>query len=50
MEPSGGDIADHDSEFDEVTWTPIAEAIRAVTYANERHVLEEAAVRIGQPA
>lgn len=50
MDPIGGDIADHDSEFDDVTWIPIAEAIRAVTYANERHVLEEAATRIGLPA
>lgn len=50
MEPSGGDIADHDSEFDEVSWVPIDEAIRSVTYANERQVLEEAAARLGEGA
>lgn len=50
MEPSGGDISGHDAEFDDVTWIPIAEAIRSVTYANERNVLEEAARLIGERA
>lgn len=47
MEPIGGDLADHDHEFDEVTWVPIDRAIASVSYDNERKVLEEAARKLG---
>ncbi len=50
MEPTGGSLEDHDTEFDEVSWLPLADAIHHVTYENERHVLEEAARKIGVPA
>lgn len=50
MQPGGGDMANHDAEFDEVTWVPIREAILSVTYANERKVLEDALARIGVEA
>ena len=42
MEPRGGDLERHDYEFDEVRWVPAAEALRMLTYPNERKVLEDA--------
>ncbi len=42
MSPVGGDLADHDYEFDEVAWVPIIEAKQRVTYPNERRILAEA--------
>lgn len=47
MEPTGGDVADHDAEFDEVEWMPIAEAGRKLSYDNERRILAEAARALG---
>ncbi len=43
MEPTGGDIANHDHEFDDVVWMPVDEALRKVNYANQRRVIAEAA-------
>ena len=42
MEPVGGDVADHDAEFDDVRWVAIDQATTMLTYANERRVLAEA--------
>lgn len=42
MEPVGGDLEDHDHEFDEVRWFPSGEALALMTYENERVVLQEA--------
>jgi 8-oxo-dGTP pyrophosphatase MutT (NUDIX family) len=47
MTPVGGDIADHDHEFDDVRWLPMAEAQRLITFTNERKMLHEAATMLG---
>jgi 8-oxo-dGTP pyrophosphatase MutT (NUDIX family) len=43
MEPIGGDIEQHDQEFDEVRWIPLADAPQMLTYEGERKVVAEAA-------
>ena len=43
MEPIGGDLALHDHEFDEVRWVNLDGALRLMSYATERSVVEEAA-------
>ncbi len=50
MEPTGGDVDDHDHEFDVVEWLPLGLAMANVTYENERQVLRRAAERLGEPA
>lgn len=47
MEPVGGDVADHDHEFDEVRWLPLGEAHALLTYPGERRVLADAAKVLG---
>lgn len=42
MRAVGGDLHDHDHEFDEVAWFPADEARSLMTHATERTVLEEA--------
>lgn len=49
MEPVGGDVADHDHEFDEVRWVPAAEALERLTYDGERKLVVEAARKLGEP-
>jgi 8-oxo-dGTP pyrophosphatase MutT (NUDIX family) len=39
MEPLGGDLADHDHEFEEVRWFGVGEAERAMQFATERDIL-----------
>lgn len=46
MEPTGGDMADHDPEFDEVRWFDLEEALEALTYRNEAGVVRQAAALI----
>jgi 8-oxo-dGTP pyrophosphatase MutT (NUDIX family) len=43
MEAIGGDPALHDHEFDEVRWVELDEALRLMSHATERSVVEEAA-------
>lgn len=43
MRAVGGDLAQHDHEFDEVRWTDLEESLRLVTHATERSVLEHVA-------
>lgn len=43
LEHLGGDTADHDEEVEEARWFSIEEAIRTLTYKNEREVVEKAA-------
>ena len=43
MRPTGGRLADHDHEFDEVRWMPIAEALELMTHATEREVVHRTA-------
>jgi 8-oxo-dGTP pyrophosphatase MutT (NUDIX family) len=42
MEAIGGDIADHDEEYDRVEWVSIDEAIRRLTYENEAEIVRKA--------
>ncbi len=43
MRATGGDIADHDDEVEEVGWFPISQAIRRLTYKTDQGVLQSAA-------
>jgi 8-oxo-dGTP pyrophosphatase MutT (NUDIX family) len=46
MAPTGGDLADHDREFDEVRWVPLAEAPGLLTFETERALVARAADRL----
>lgn len=50
MEPTGGDVGDHDHEFEIVEWLPFVDALAALTYENERRVLRRAAEKLGVAA
>ena len=43
MEPIGGDLAQHDHEFDEVRWIPFSEARTILTFETERALVAHAA-------
>jgi 8-oxo-dGTP pyrophosphatase MutT (NUDIX family) len=45
MEPTGGDLADHDHEFEEVRWVSFDEAAALLTFSSERSLVELAASR-----
>ncbi len=49
MEPIGGDVANHDHEFDDVRWVRAAEAFRTLTYEGEKNLVAEAARKLGEP-
>jgi 8-oxo-dGTP pyrophosphatase MutT (NUDIX family) len=42
MEAIGGDLADHDHEFEEVRWMSLAEADRVMSFASERDIVARA--------
>ena len=42
MEVVGGDIADHDHEFDEVRWFSVAEAESIMSFPTERGIVAQA--------
>ena len=42
LECLGGDPADHDDEVEEVRWFPLSDAVKTLTYKNERDMLEKA--------
>lgn len=42
MEPVGGDISLHDTEYDEVRWFPLNEAYQRLTYESDSHILRQA--------
>lgn len=48
MEATGGDVAAHDHEYDEVRWVGADEARRLLSYDNYRDVLQRALERYGQ--
>ena len=50
MRAIGGDPAEHDHEFDEVRWLPLAEALRLMSYATERALVQGLEVLLGQGA
>ena len=41
MQVTGGDMSDHDNEFDEVRWFPAEEALRKITYENEAKIVKK---------
>ena len=47
MAPTGGDLARHDHEFDEVRWIPLAEAPEILTFETERALVARAAEHLG---
>jgi 8-oxo-dGTP pyrophosphatase MutT (NUDIX family) len=42
MRATGGDIANHDHEMEEVRWFPLRRAVKRAAYRGEREVLERA--------
>ncbi len=42
MRPIGGDLDDHDHEFDDARWVPLTEALKLLNYPTERSVVEQA--------
>ncbi len=48
MEPTGGDLAEHDHEFDEVRWMGFPEAARFLSFETERALVELARERASQ--
>jgi 8-oxo-dGTP pyrophosphatase MutT (NUDIX family) len=46
MEPTGGELAAHDHEFDEVRWFPLGEAERAMSFESERRIVTESTAAI----
>ena len=48
MEATGGDVAAHDHEYDDVRWVSVDEARRLLSYDNYRDVLQRALERYGQ--
>lgn len=51
MRPTGGSVAQHDTEYDRVEWFAAPEALRIMTYRNEAKVVERALAAIeGRPS
>lgn len=42
MRPAGGDMADHDPEFDEVLWLAFDKALGVLTYDNDQNIVRRA--------
>jgi 8-oxo-dGTP pyrophosphatase MutT (NUDIX family) len=40
MRATGGDVADHDEEMEDVRWFPLGRAVKRAAYRGERDVLE----------
>ena len=49
MESVGGDVSQHDHEFDEVRWVQAAEAFVKLTYDGEKRLVAKAAFKLGEP-
>ena len=47
MEPTGGDLDQHDHEFERVRWVPFEEAGSLLSFATERELVATAADRLG---
>jgi 8-oxo-dGTP pyrophosphatase MutT (NUDIX family) len=46
MEPTGGDLARHDHEFERVRWVPFTDAAGLLTFPTERGLVAAAAARL----
>jgi 8-oxo-dGTP pyrophosphatase MutT (NUDIX family) len=49
MEPTGGDLARHDHEFERVRWVPFDEAGGLLSFATERELVATAGERVTTP-
>lgn len=50
MEPVGGDLGQHDAEFERVRWIPFDEAAALLSFATERELVATAAALVVSPA
>jgi 8-oxo-dGTP pyrophosphatase MutT (NUDIX family) len=50
MVPVGGDIANHDQEYDEVRWFPVKEAEQRLTFPDEKEILRRAVALLREDA
>ena len=48
MRPVGGDLSQHDHEFDFVEWKSSSEACRTLTYENEVEIVQKGASMVGE--
>ena len=48
MKAVGGDIAQHDHEFDFVKWTPVEDACKSLTYESEVDIVRKGVSMVGQ--
>ncbi len=48
MRATGGSTADHDREYDHVEWLPIEEAIRTLTFDNDKAIIQQAKAKLGE--
>ena len=46
MQAVGGDFANHDHEFDIVKWVPAEDAIKMLTFGNERRLIDDACYKL----
>lgn len=46
MRPVGGNLADHDHEFDDIRWIALSEALRLMNYPTERSIVETVEQRL----
>ena len=46
MHPIGGNLTDHDFEFDDVFWLPVKGAMESMTYPNEIGVVKKAIIQL----
>ena len=49
MEATGGDLENHDHEFETVRWLSFAEAGSTLTFETERGLVARTADELGQP-
>lgn len=49
MRATGGDTAHHDHEVSEARWVRLQQALRLMTYANEREMVRRGAEALGRP-
>jgi ADP-ribose pyrophosphatase YjhB (NUDIX family) len=47
---TGGDTSRHDHEVSEARWVRLRQALRLMTYPNEREMVRRAAAALGRPA
>jgi len=50
MRPTGGDLSQHDHEFDEVVWLPVEEALQRLTYENEVEIVQKGLSMVSEKA